>query len=138
MAASAFTVKPVSVKKHFTWTDESNTEHQIWILIKKELNTGEGRAVATAGWKGVRQQGADAEISIDWKGMTFARVAAYLLDWSLTDENETRMPPNETMLQSLHQDLYDLIEKQIADHVEALELEKKARTTANVPMLTSA
>jgi hypothetical protein len=138
--ASKYSVKPEMITKPLQWIAPDGEIVDFTIKIKKFLNVGESRNVQTAGWRGVKQAGGntnDTEISIDWKGMTFARVAEYLLDWSLEDEKGQRMPPSISTLQSLHEDLYELIEKAITDHVAEIEQEKKARTGLTAPTLTS-
>lgn len=139
--ASRFTVSPIAIKKELEWTDPENGELvKFWIRIKKRLSVGEARGVQTAGWRGVKQQGqeGDTEIAIDWKGMTFARVAEYLVGWSLTDDKENLLPLKVETLQSLDESLYDVIEKAISEHVKAMEEEKKVRTGSNEPVPTLA
>lgn len=139
--ASKYTVKPEVVTKALEWLAPDGELVKFTIKIKRFLNVGESRNVQTAGWRGVKQAGgnaADTEISIDWKGMTFARVAEYLIDWSLEDDKGNRLPPSVSTLQSLHEDLYDVIEKAITDHVLEIEQEKKARSGLTEPTLTSA
>jgi hypothetical protein len=135
-------VTPELVTKHLTWLDSEGVERTFWIKIKRFLNVGEDRAVKTAGWKGVTgisQEGSgEAEIRMDWKSMGFSRALAYLVDWSLEDDKQNRMPLTLNTVTALHDELFQLIENAITAHVEAMDAEKKAKQAANVPVPTSA
>lgn len=135
---------PESVTKNLSWTSPSGETLPFWIKIKKFLNVGEKRRVETAGWKGVTGLGGgggaseNAEIRIDWKGQSFARSEAYLIDWSLEDDKHNRMPLNRNSLEALHDEVFDLIENAISEHVKEMDEEKKARASSSSAALTSA
>lgn len=139
-----WTVAPEVVTVNLTWQDPEGTSRDLWIKIKKFLTVGEERVVQTAGWKGVTgisqggEGGGDAEIRIDWKSTSFARALAYLVDWSLEDDKHNRLSLNSNSLQALHPEVFELIEKGISDHVEAMVAEKKARAGRPALVPTSA
>lgn len=142
--ANPWTVAPEVVTLNLTWQDPGGVSRDFWIKIKKFLTVGEERVVQTAGWKGVSGVGqgednAAAEIRIDWKATSFARALAYLIDWSLESDPDkhVRMPLNASSLQSLHGEVFELIENAITAHVKAMDDEKKARagSSASVPTL---
>lgn len=141
--ASIWTVKPEDVKIDLTFVDEGKT-FPFWIKIKKRLTVGESRRVMTAGWRGLRQSNPGAradnagpEIQIDWKATSFARAEAYLIDWSLTDERETKLAVTHDVIESLHPDVFALIEDAINKHIETAEQEKKDQTGVSEPTTTS-
>jgi hypothetical protein len=141
---SVWTVTPdVVTIDNLAYTDDDGIEHKFWIKLKKKLNVGERRAVQTAGWKGVGGMGTggqsgEPEIRIDWKLTTFAKVEAWLVEWSLEDDRHNRLKINQATLQSLDEDVYDIIETAVDAHVTRLEEEKKARTGSRQPSATSA
>lgn len=142
--ANPWTVAPEVVQADLVWTDPDGIARNLWVKIKKFLTVGEERVVQTAGWKGVTGMaqgeggGGDAEIRIDWKQTSFARAQAYLVDWSLEDDRHNRMPLTSASLQALHPEVFELIEKAISDHVQAMDTEKKARVQRLALVPTSA
>lgn len=152
--SSIWTVAPESVTKELVYVrrevvpasepdgqaEVKETRHPFSITIKKRLTVGEARRVQTAGWRGISGVGGQqaTEISVDWKATTFARTAAYLLGWSLTDGKGRGLPIDEKGLETLHPDVYELIEEAIAAHVTEMEQEKKLTTGTPVPAATSA
>lgn len=129
--ASKWTVKPDEIKVDLVWNGEP-----FWIRIKKRLTTGEHRRTQIGGWRSVstnRPRGsgpadpdATPEINIDWKVQGFTRAATYLIDWSLADDTDKKLPLTQDTIEALDPDVFELIENAITAHVTAMEEEKKA------------
>lgn len=126
---SIWTVKAENVTRDLLFTDPDTGEvHKFWIKLKRALTVGEQRRIVTAGWRGMTSgSGQGTEISIDWRQQTFARTEAYLVDWSLEDDNHNKLPVTRDVIESLSEDVYGLIETAINEHVAAMAQEKKAR-----------
>lgn len=139
---SIWTVKPEELTIDLTFVDSDNTSHEFWIKVKKRLNVGEERRVMTAGWKSVSQQRtvrggpSTPEVQIDWKQQAFARVDAYLTDWSLADDERKKLPLSLDTICSLRSDVFDIIESAINQHVEAMAEEKKVPNGSAAPSAT--
>lgn len=147
MARSIWTIKPEEKRVDLKWTDPDGTVHDFWIKLKKKLTVGEERRIQTAGWKGVANFGGGRnahgeerapEINIDWRQQSFARTETYVTDWSLADENDTKLPLTTDTIESLDPDLFKIIEQAITDHVEAVAQEKKQSSGGDKPSTTSA
>lgn len=142
---SIWCVAPESVTKDLTFVDAEGNSHPFWIRIKKRLSVGESRRMQTAGWQGVTGMGRarpgqeqSAEIKIDWKASTFARTSEYLQDWSLTDDRNVKLAITRDVLESLHEELYAVIDAAVTAHVNEMEEEKKAQAGNSAPSPTSA
>jgi hypothetical protein len=144
--SSVWCVSPEEEKLELIFVDPAGNTNPFWIKVKKRLTVGEERKVQTAGWRGLsgmasskaeaREQG--PEIQIDWKSTTFARAEAYLTDWSLSDDKGKKLPVTREVIETLHPDVFDLIENAISAHVKAMADEKKLRTGSAEPSATSA
>lgn len=116
-----------------------------WIKIKRQLTIGEDRRVMTSGWRGMAPTSTDArgqaqrqEISINFHAQSFARTEAYLIDWSLTDDKDKKLALTREVIETLHPDVYGLIETAITAHVEAMASEKKVTVGSATPSAMSA
>lgn len=134
MAGNVWTVKPDSTKIDLVYVRRDDdtgaeTSHPFWIKLKKRLTVGEQRRVMTSGWRGVRGVDGGGEVQVDWQRSSFARTTAYLVDWSLTDENDKPLNCNDTdVVEALDPSVYALIENAISKHVESVEKEKNVQT----------
>ena len=126
-----------------------------WVEVKRDLNKGEQQRVATSGFKGMvpsvgdgrgarrGEPAAEPSILVDWAAQTFARVLEYLVDWSLADDKGNKLPlepaaRKRESVETLHPEVYDLIEKAITAHVERREIEKKVPSGEPRPRAISA
>lgn len=137
---SMWCVKPESITIDLKFVTASGT-FPFWIKVKKFLTIGEERRVQTAGWRGVSRTNDDSNgsINIDWRVQSFARAELYLVDWSLEDEDtHQRLDLVSDVIQSLHPDVYALIEQAINVHVVAMAEEKKLPSGSSAPSVTSA
>lgn len=141
---SIWIVKPETRRMDLTYVDGTGNANPFWIAVAKHLNVGEARQVLTAGWRGVRQpgrnadEGAGTEIAIDWRTQSFARSVAYIKDWSLADDAGKKLPVTRDTIESLNPDVFSLIEDALNAHVSEMEQEKKATAGESSPSTTSA
>lgn len=134
MAESIWTVKAESVRIPLVYIDAQGDTRTFWVDVKKRLNVGEKRNLVTAGWKGVRHDNdATGEIRVDWSGQSFARALAYLTDWSLTDNALKKLPLTREGVETLDEEVFDIIDAAIVAHVAAMDEEKKLRTGSVAP-----
>ncbi len=140
MSENLWTVKPEDVQIELEHPENGT---KFWIKVKKYLTVGETRRVSTAGWRSMSSAKKEAgdttpaatEIQIDWRAQTFARTEAYLIAWSLTNDG---VPMTRDGIESLDPAVYEVIENAISAHVEAMDLEKKARRGSSEPRVTLA
>lgn len=141
---SIWVVNPEVVKYDLTFRGDDGSENPFWIRIKKRLTVGEERKVQTAGWKGVSglitgdRSAIAPSVEIDWRATAFARAETYIVDWSLADDKENKLPVKLDTMLSLHSGVFELIDEAITRHVEAVDQEKKARTATTETSSTSA
>lgn len=144
--SSIWTVSPEDDRVDLTYNDGA-IEHAFWVRFKKLLSIGEDRRVQTAGWTGMRgvvrgknatDADIDPEIRIDWSKQTFARAAAYLTEWSLTDDQRRPLPLAVDTIAALHPSVFALIDNALTAHIEAQAQEKKPTAGGDTPSTTSA
>ena len=113
-----------------------------WLLVKKHLTAGEERRMYT----GMSMAGPD-KVSVDLAAVQPMKMAAYLLDWSLTDVSNKPIviadQPREVIvaaLDGLPPEDFDEIWEAITAHENAMkalrEQEKKLHSTENTSSLT--
>ena len=126
-------VEPEEEKIELQWVDPSGEARDFWLTIKKYLTIGEQRKMMKAVsqiTQPLSKKGAerlDASATFEWTDYSFARCSAYLLDWSLSDENDNKMPLTRATLEQLHADLFDLIDGAIDAHETKMGEIKKAK-----------
>lgn len=143
--SSIWCIAPEDTTINLTWTDAEGKDHPFWVRIRRRLNVGEERQVMTAGWRGVvggkkndsTGEESETQIAIDWRAQSFARTRAYLLDWSLDDDRGQRLKMSRDVIETLHPDVYKLIEDAITAHVEAMQQEKKVTSGSSSSQETS-
>lgn len=99
-----------------------------WVEVKRRLNVGEQRELfrrvypaATAGEK----------LKLDIAEVGFAKVLAYLLAWSLTDDQQKPVPISEGALNSLGPDKFAYIREAIEAHED--QQDRARDTEKNAP-----
>jgi len=100
-----------------------------WIEVKKTLTAGEDRAYKSAGFKRVSQREGSTqnEVDVDWSAMAFARVEAYLVDWSAKNESTGKdVPVTRAAIRNLDPESFEEIDAAIKAHADATAEEKKA------------
>lgn len=98
-----------------------------WIEIKKRLNVGEQRELfrrvypaATAGEK----------LRLDIAEVGFAKVLAYVLAWSLTDDQGKAVPISESALNTLGPDKFAYIREAVEAHEDQQDRARDAEKNA--------
>lgn len=133
----SFFVEPEQVKLYPFGDDEH------WIEVKKTLNAGEARRIATSifGTSARQEQRTDPDANrsvafdIDLEGAAFVKVCEYLVDWSLTRngknvEIDTRRKKMDA-LRALDPEAYQAIEKAIDEHQARQSQEKKPKSAVS-------
>ena len=127
-------VSPDLERIELKWKDPNDKTHPLWIEVKSELTIGEERQmlrsvsdITTV----VRKAGgtADPSAKFDWTEYSFARMLAYLMDWSLVDDKNTKLIISREVIGSFHKSLFDLIDDAVEKHVESGGVEKKQKAT---------
>ena len=101
-----------------------------WIEVKKELTVGEEKRYRTASLRRTYNVGkGDEELQIDWGSMAFARVEAYVVNWSASQ------PFSHSALEALSSEDFEAIDDAVQAHIASSKEEKKARN--GTPTLTT-
>lgn len=131
---SVWCVEPEDVRVDLTW-ETPDGEQAFWVRFKKQLNIGEDRAYKTAGLTSVSRPAArgivdeaTSEVKVDWRATGVVRLMVWLTDWSLTDDKDRKLPLKREVVDTLHVDVFTLIENALTAHVEALEAQKKIQS----------
>jgi hypothetical protein len=142
MSSNPWVVEPDETQVDLEWTDPEGEVRSFWIKVKTRLSIGESRRMM----KGISnisqkiaprgQTSGGAEAQFEWTEYSFARMTAYLLDWSLLDGNNNKMPTNRETFDSLHQGLFELIDNAIDKHETSISEEKKPSTGKRKPKAT--
>jgi hypothetical protein len=145
MPSNQWSVQPEDVRVELIWTF-NGTERPLWIQLKKYLTVGENKrmlkSISNVTSKiGVRgEQSSVPEARFEWTDYSFARCQAYLLDWSLSDDDGNKMEITRDTLESLHQEVFDLIDNAIDKHETTMvnaASKKKAATGGRKRKTTS-
>jgi hypothetical protein len=142
--ANPWTVQPEEVKIELNWDDpNSGTSRKFWIKVKKRLSIGESRRMLKSisrvrselrrDVKGTQ----NAEAQFEWTEYSFARAEAFLLDWSLADDNDTKMKISRENIEALDADVFDIIDNAIDQHETKSTEEKKHPTGRRKQKTTS-
>jgi hypothetical protein len=95
-----------------------------WIECRKELTVGEKRTMFSRAFKGqVTLENGDVRNEYDTREISFAKVCAYLVDWS--DKSEV----SPDAIKALRTDIYDAIESAVDKHIEETEKNAPAAVT---------
>src|SRR5687768_5047249 len=99
-----------------------------WIEVKRRLTAGESRKMNAAAVKEVRT---DGRVTPDFEAMGKAEAMAYLVDWSLKDENDKPIPidtdqKKQSVLDNMSEEGFEVISKAIAAHADEIQQEIEA------------
>lgn len=107
-----------------------------WIEIKKELSYAEEQRLVGAGitkWRmgDLQEGGGDATVGIDMESYEIKRLMSWLIDWSLCDTNDKRVPidtdeQKAAAIAALTPAAAEGINDAITKHILAVEASKKA------------
>ena len=128
------------------WTDPDGIVRPLWIQVRTELSIGENRrmlkSVTALSQPIPKTRGEDVapEAKLEWTEYSFARMVAYIIDWSLTHDPEPahRLAPKRTSYETLRQDVFKLIDEALDEHERAVAAEKKAQSGRPRPAAISA
>jgi hypothetical protein len=116
-----------------------------WIEVKKQLGKGEEAEFRAAGLGSVSQSpdSDKREIGMDYVKLAFARVMAYLVEWSAQNEKGKPVDISTELakkhaLRELETEDFDEIDDAIQKHIEEQAAEKKARSGSTTLTLASA
>lgn len=103
-----------------------------WIEVRKELSVGEDKRYRTKGLRAMTGIGGDVKkedvkVDVEWEQLPFARVCAYLVNWSADREVTPKA------IEALASEDFEVIDKAILAYIDKATEEKKARTTAATP-----
>ena len=141
--SNPWSVEPEEHKIDLVW--EYGDEHRsFWILVKKCLTIGESRKMMksisrVSSTMSRTGEPASTEAQFEWTEYSFARAMTFLLDWSLADDKDNKLPLKRESLESLHPAVFDLIDDAIDEHeAEMNEAQsKKTKGGGQKPRLTS-
>ena len=100
-----------------------------WIEVKKRLSAGEKRKMQAAGV--IAKRSADdpqVNLEVDMTRLGFARIEAYLVDWSFVNAKGKQIDVTREAIQNLDDETIAEIDAALDAHLEALEQEKKDQT----------
>lgn len=100
-----------------------------WIEIKEMLTVGDQKRIEASGLKRFNPQ-ENNNLTVDFAEFSFARTAAYLVDWSLRGADDKPVPVSRAAIEALAPETYQEIEEAITAHVEARAASKKTRAGA--------
>lgn len=94
-----------------------------WIEVRAELNIGQTMAM----YADLSSRGEDGKVRINDHRAPFARLVAYITDWSACDEDGKAEPFSGEALEHLPWDLYGEIVEAVDAHIAAIEAKREAR-----------
>ena len=134
MSNSIWTIAPETETYNLEWNN-----NQFWIEVKKRLNQGEKKRVTSAAFSTMshgRGEDDNVQFNVNLEHAAFEKVRVWLVDWSLSDFNNNKLPVNVDTFRALG-DVYDVIEKKIDEHSKGvLGTEKKTENPAMVLDIT--
>jgi hypothetical protein len=107
-----------------------------WIEIKRRLTVGERRRILSrAASGGISSDG--ARVHVDAAEMAFARVEAWMLDWSFTGLDEKPVAYSPAALKNLDPETFTEIESAIDAHEVRVSAEGKASGAPEPPAISA-
>jgi hypothetical protein len=140
-----WSVKPEDIRIELVW-NFNEEERPLWIRLKKYLTVGENRRMlksisnVTSKLGTTREPNQAPEANFEWTEYSFARCEAFIIDWSLADDEGNKLPISRETLESLHQEVFEIIDTAIDKHeTEMAEStsKKKVTTGGKKPKATS-
>jgi hypothetical protein len=102
-----------------------------WIEVKKFLNAGEDAQLAGAGVPAFRNDPARGQaFDLDFAGLKYARILAYVTAWSFDDAKGRRTEPTRENVYALDKATVEELDAALDAHIKAMEAEKNAPTSA--------
>lgn len=97
-----------------------------WVLVRRELTYGQQRRLAAAGLSGVPSAlvGEGQGLTMDLAAYEIEKLATWVIDWSLRDDDGDRVDVSREAIEALHPDTAEEITRALDSHIEALEAKK--------------
>ena len=92
-----------------------------WIEVKSELTNEEWERVTTAGLGATL--GTDGKVPIDYAKFKLARHEAWIVGWSLRDNEDRPVPVTATSIATMKRSVAREIDKALDAHIKAVEAE---------------
>ncbi len=105
-----------------------------WIEIKKELNYGEQAEMSASAMRGGKLNPTTGYIEPDsetFASFASAKIVAYMIDWSLKDDNGKSVPYSAEMLKALDVASVAAIRKAVNDYTDKAEEESPKESPAS-------
>lgn len=106
-----------------------------WIKLKKGLNVGEQKKIYASGFRSVNEGIRELNVNLDHA--IFMKVAVYLGDWSLENDEGNKLRMDLEGVKALHPEVFSVIEDVVDAHHERVTQEKKVPPTKSTPEPTS-
>jgi len=104
-----------------------------WVSVREELSHGQQRRLATVGLTGVpavlAETGQAPQLSVDWAAFEVERLAVWLLDWSLVDDDGEPVVVSKEAIEALEPETAAELNAALDRHIEALEAKKAPGAT---------
>ena len=129
------------------YVDAQGTARPIWVTVKDELSVGERRkmlkSISTVSQPmGRKDSGEEThpEAKWEWTDYSFARMVAFIVDWSLAHEADVkiRLAPNRKSYEMLREEVFTLIDETLDNHEKQAADAKKATAGKPRPAAISA
>jgi hypothetical protein len=138
-------VEPETTKIELVWHD-GGTDRPLWVSVKQRLTVGETRAMmrsvssVSQAMPKTRGDNPEPTARIEWTEYSFARMGAYITDWSLAHDPEPsfRLPVGRRSFEALQPELFELIDNALDEHQKAMEEAKKQQAGSSKPEPTPA
>lgn len=102
-----------------------------WVEFRNELTVGEKRKLQNSSMRleAAVEEGSKAKVAYDPSGLTFARVKAYLKDWSRRHDPADGAPVSLSALEAMDADEFAVVEEALERHVVAKKSERTTTAT---------
>ena len=143
--SNPWSVEPEEERIDLVWKD-GTVAREFWVTVKKRLTIGESRKMlksiskVASKLKTKNSEAEAPEAQFDWTEYSFARAMTYLIDWSLADDKGNKMRLTRATLESLNQEVFDIIDTAIDQHDTNVADRESKKTNAGggTPKPTSA
>lgn len=139
---SKWTVTPETTKRDGVWRGEP-----FWVRLKTQLTAGEQLRMQTSAFTRYNiparvLSGAEeaplGKVDVDFSALSLGRILAYVVEWSLEDDQRRRLPIGRATVEALHPEFVDVLNGLINEHECAQAEEKKVQPGASGPAAMSA
>jgi hypothetical protein len=108
-----------------------------WIDVRRELGYGRQSRMAAAGLGRVQASAldgtGDAEVGLSWEGFGFARMEAWVVNWSFRDRDNRPRPCDRRNMEALHPETVKEIIAALDTHQEEQNTEHASPNGRTTP-----